>query len=219
MSFEKVNLNTPKTRSSPKKRLEKQMKIVLALAKIEGYDEALRIKDEYGNYIKNSDIITLLNNAMTSGRVLIGQDSFILLLKEAKVPPDLIINDEVRSKLLSMPVVHKRVVNQTKGQEHVKKSNFIPYEIPIKSSKVVIEEAENPQNELGPPLIHRGDKPPIVRRDSKEDPPKIDKMVSLLSEAKEDKQNNNPPVLERFDAPQKSKRAKLKSDLYWEIPE
>ena len=98
MSFEKINVKLPQ-----KSKILRQIKVILSLAKIGGYDDEGKIKDDYGNFIPNSDIATLLNYAMTPGRVMIGQDHFIKLLKKANVSPDLIINDNIRAKLINEP--------------------------------------------------------------------------------------------------------------------
>jgi hypothetical protein len=83
-------------------KLVNQIKIILKLAKIEGYDDNLRIKNEYGNYIENSNIINLLQNATISAKILVGQDSFIDLLFKAHVDPDLIVNENVKIKLIRL---------------------------------------------------------------------------------------------------------------------
>jgi hypothetical protein len=94
---------TKKIKSHP--YLEKyvnQIKIILKLAKIDGYDNNLRIKNENGNFIENSNIINLLQNATIAAKVLIGQDAFINLLFNAGVEPDLIVNENVKSKLIRL---------------------------------------------------------------------------------------------------------------------
>jgi hypothetical protein len=83
-------------------KFTKQLKIVLKLAKIDGYDGDFRIKDENGQYIYNSNIISLLNDATSISKVLIGYDSFISLLHKASVEPDLIVNENVKARLLQL---------------------------------------------------------------------------------------------------------------------
>jgi hypothetical protein len=83
-------------------RIKRIMKIILKLAKINGYDTEGRVLNDEGNYVENSNILTLLNHAMTKGRILIGQSDFISILHKASVEPDLIVNENVRSKLLSL---------------------------------------------------------------------------------------------------------------------
>jgi hypothetical protein len=80
----------------PRKRL---VKIILKLAKIKAYDEAGRILGSNGQYMDNTDIDILLAYAMTPGRILSGEMDFVRLLREANVEPELIINDNLRSKL------------------------------------------------------------------------------------------------------------------------
>jgi hypothetical protein len=83
-------------------KFTKQLKIVLKVAKIDGYDGDFRIKDENGHFIYNSNIISLLNDATSISKVLIGYDSFISLLHKANVEPDLIVNENVKARLLQL---------------------------------------------------------------------------------------------------------------------
>ncbi|RWR99765.1 hypothetical protein B4U79_03256, partial [Dinothrombium tinctorium] len=80
-------------------KLLRMVKIVLRLASINGYDYDGRIRSKKGLFIDRSNIITLLNHAMSIGHPLIGEQEFIELLREAKVDPSLIINENVKTKL------------------------------------------------------------------------------------------------------------------------
>ncbi len=77
------------------------LNIILKIAAIEGYDSNFHIYDSNGNPIMNSDIVVLLNNALTNGKVLNGENEFIRLLYEAQVDPHMIINEHVKAKLLN----------------------------------------------------------------------------------------------------------------------
>ena len=83
-------------------KITKQLKIILKLAKVNGYDNNLRIKGSNNNYVDNSNIINLLNDAMITSKVLIGYNEFIKLLYESGVEPDLIINDNIKYQLMRM---------------------------------------------------------------------------------------------------------------------
>jgi hypothetical protein len=83
-------------------KLINQLKIILKLAKIDAYDTSLRIKNNKGDFIENSHIINLLQNATVLAKVLIGQDDFIKLLFQAKVEPELIANENVRTNLIKL---------------------------------------------------------------------------------------------------------------------
>ena len=89
-------------------KLTKQLKIILKLAKINGYDNDLRIKGDNDNYVENSDVISLLNDAMSSGKVLKGYNEFIKLLYESGVEPDLIINEKVKYQLMKLYEIKPR---------------------------------------------------------------------------------------------------------------
>jgi hypothetical protein len=107
-SFIPVQTGDVSTQTTPRKqkghptleRLINQLKIILKLAKIDAYDTNLKIKNEFGSYIENSNIINLLHNATVPSKVLLGQDAFIALLFKAKVEPELISNENIKTKLI-----------------------------------------------------------------------------------------------------------------------
>gem|GEM_PF-4301381 len=110
VSFSESNKNLDSSVSKVKGQRKKEnfndkftkiMKIILKLAKINGYDVLGRVRNKKGEYI-DSSIISLINNAMTHGKLLLGQNEFISLLKEANVEPDLIYNENVRAKLINI---------------------------------------------------------------------------------------------------------------------
>ena len=78
------------------------MKILLKLAKINGYDLVGRVRNKNGSFINNSDLLDLINDAMSHGKLLLGQIEFINLLYEANVEPDLIINENIKAKVLNL---------------------------------------------------------------------------------------------------------------------
>ena len=80
-------------------KIHRFIKIILKLAKYVGYDNDLRIKLKNGKYLEKSNIVDLLTLAMSVGRVLYGENEFIELLANSDVDPELIINENVRSKL------------------------------------------------------------------------------------------------------------------------
>jgi hypothetical protein len=101
-----LNSSVTKVKSQRKRenindKFKKIMKIILKLAKINGYDVLGRVRNNKGEFI-DSSIISLINNAMTHGKLLLGQNEFISLLKEANVEPDLIYNENVRAKLINI---------------------------------------------------------------------------------------------------------------------
>ena len=85
------------------------MKILLKLAKINGYDLVGRVRNKNGSFINDSDLLDLINDAMSHGKLLIGQSEFINLLYEANVEPDLIINENIKAKLLNLYSGGKKV--------------------------------------------------------------------------------------------------------------
>ena len=83
-------------------KIQKLILIVLKIARHNGYDENFNLLDENGKVIDKSDLVSLLNHSLTHQKLFIGGERFIQLLHEAKVDPNRIINDNMRSKLLSI---------------------------------------------------------------------------------------------------------------------
>jgi hypothetical protein len=94
------NYARPEKGSKEMDKLHKLLNIVLKIASVNGYDQNFRIYDANGSPITNSDIVVLLNNAVTPGKILYGENDFIRLLYEAQVNPQWIVNENVRNKLL-----------------------------------------------------------------------------------------------------------------------
>jgi hypothetical protein len=80
-------------------KTNRMLKIILKLASVNAYDETGRIKNTSGTSIENSDIVTLLNHALSKGTKLVAESEFVEMLHKGNVEPDLIINDNVRAKL------------------------------------------------------------------------------------------------------------------------
>ena len=95
-----VEANTDKIKSKIYDKIHRFIKVILKLARTTGYDENLRIKLKNGQYLEKSNIVDLLTNSMSMGKVLHGEKEFIELLANSEVDPDLIINDNVRLKLI-----------------------------------------------------------------------------------------------------------------------
>jgi hypothetical protein len=94
-----INNEKKRQQRSTIDRLTRILKIILKLASVKGYDEILRVKRDDESYVENSNIISLLNHSMSHGRLLTGLPEFIKLLYDARIDPDLIINENVRAKL------------------------------------------------------------------------------------------------------------------------
>lgn len=102
-SGDNASPSTKKSKSHPMlERLTKQLQIVLKIANVKGYDSFLRIKGEKGNYIENSNILNLLQNATSPAKILLGQEEFINLLYQAGVEPELISNENIKFRLMKL---------------------------------------------------------------------------------------------------------------------
>lgn len=99
----------PEQPKTEKKRIERDFDkvhkiilIALKLARHNGYNDDLKLIDEDGNVLERSDLVSLLNHALTHQKLLFGEERFIELLYESNVNPDWIVNENIKSKLLSM---------------------------------------------------------------------------------------------------------------------
>jgi len=118
-----------------KLKLVSLLKIRSKLAQINAYDEDFRIKDRNGKYMVNTDVTNLLLNAMTPGRILFGEERFIELLNEAKIPHYLIMNDAIKNKMQKIyvdssetyiePIINSNNVIEETQYEPVVRSNPI----------------------------------------------------------------------------------------------
>lgn len=108
-------------RGSPFIRNTPEYDIILKLGRIKGYDDNRRVLGSDGKYVQGSDITMLLCEAMTPKRVLNGMDEFIKLLDKAKVDPDLIVNDNVKSKF----VAYKRRNNSNNDDAEEEESDSL----------------------------------------------------------------------------------------------
>jgi hypothetical protein len=103
-------------------KISRLLKILLKLARVDGYDISGRIKRQDGSIVENSDITVLLNYANTPGRVLIGEKEFIELLYKAHVEPELVINDNLRAKLTK---VYENVEEPVNEQPIIENEQFM----------------------------------------------------------------------------------------------
>jgi len=83
-------------------KIRKLILIILKIAKHNAYNENFEIFNKDGKVIRDSDIVGLLNNALTYQKNLIGLDRFVEILHEARVDPNWIVNDSIKAKLLAI---------------------------------------------------------------------------------------------------------------------
>lgn len=135
-------------------KIHRFIKIILKIAQTDGYDDSLRIKTRDGNFLDKSNIVDLLTHAMSLGKVLHGEEDFIALMAKANVDPDLILNENVKSKLLQ----HKNQRQQT----NLKKDSEIITRGNADNSKTTEVTTEEPRP------VRKGNKRFIVVNDDKE---------------------------------------------------
>jgi hypothetical protein len=74
--------------------------LILKLGQLGAYDTSRRIKGPDGEFVQNTDIAHLIEEAMRPSRVVNGADAFIDLLVASKIDPGTIANDTIRAKLI-----------------------------------------------------------------------------------------------------------------------
>ena len=83
----------------PIDKITRIIKIALKLAKNDAFDDDLHIKNESGDYNRNSNVAQLLNITQTRIRNIAGMSELIRHMHLAKIDPSYIINEFVRSRL------------------------------------------------------------------------------------------------------------------------
>lgn len=74
--------------------------LILKLGQLGAYDSNRRIRGPDGEFVQNTDIAHLIEEAMRPSRVVNGADAFIDLLVSSKIDPGSIANDTIRAKLI-----------------------------------------------------------------------------------------------------------------------
>lgn len=82
--------------------------VILKLVALDAFNENGEIKDRTGGYIEKSDVIKLIDLAVTREREAVGEDAFVAWLKTAKVDTELIVNNRLRVKMGLQPVALAR---------------------------------------------------------------------------------------------------------------
>jgi len=75
------------------------VRIILKLASINGYNEREEILMDDGTYLSNTNVIELLNYALTPTKLRKGIEQFVDLLHKAGVEPSMISNNQVKQLL------------------------------------------------------------------------------------------------------------------------
>ena len=74
-----------------------------------------------GEYINDSNVISLINHAMSHRKLLIAQNEFVQLLYEAQIEPELIYNENIKAKLVNL----YSNINTDVNQESIPTKNAI----------------------------------------------------------------------------------------------
>jgi len=87
----------PKEKVRPK--VLNAINLIMKLAQIQGYNMDGKIRDKNGNFLEETDLALLVSNALNQQKFLFGEDAFVDLLREAKISPDMIGNENIKRKL------------------------------------------------------------------------------------------------------------------------
>ena len=83
-------------------KIRRFCQVIMDLAENKSYDRnTLKIRKSDGSYLDKSNVVDLLIHAMSVGKVLYGEDEFIALLAKCNIDPDLIMNENVKTKLIN----------------------------------------------------------------------------------------------------------------------
>ena len=83
-------------------KIKRLIKIALKIAKINSYDDELRIIGHNGEYVEGSNLADLLKYVLTSQKIIIGENEFIKILHGANVDPQWMTNENVRARLIGL---------------------------------------------------------------------------------------------------------------------
>lgn len=131
-------------------KLVKMLKIVLRLAKINAYTDDGEIRDEFGNVISNSNLINLLQKLMVNEKLLVGKNEFLKLLHNAKVPPDWVTNEDMKTRLLAMYNSGQKSTSNTDTQ-----TDFVQNQNSDFQTNVFHEESPEDQMEINTSELKR----------------------------------------------------------------
>lgn len=85
-----------------KETVKRILKVCLLLAKINGYNESYNIRGRDGKFLDETNVIDLIEKIESEDSQIAGEDDFILLLSEANVPPELIVNERIKLKVSNL---------------------------------------------------------------------------------------------------------------------
>ena len=82
--------------------LRRAIKLTLLLCRVQAFNENFEIKGRNGEYLKNTNIVEFLLDALSKAEPPAGRKDFLQLLYEAKVDPEIIVNADLRNQLESL---------------------------------------------------------------------------------------------------------------------
>jgi hypothetical protein len=164
-----------------------KISIILKLAQVRGYNKFKQIKLRNGEYMANTNVVTLMRYILSTGHAMVGLREFVDLLNEAGVEPHEIWNDHVKGMMTGDRLTRERPPpTQTPPNPPpagVKRKRDDEDEAPVKRRRY----EEVPQRMPSDPLDSDEDEPPPSRRMEEPSP----------SESEEDE----PPPSRRLEEP------------------
>lgn len=118
--------------------------LILRLGSLGAYDSSRRIKGADGQFVENTDIAHLIEEAMRPSRVVNGSNAFIDLLVASKIKPETIANDNIRAKLI------QKLQQQSMPSESESTNESLPFDNDDDDDATVIsDDTANNEEEQG----------------------------------------------------------------------
>lgn len=145
-------------KKDPISRIHKILRLILKLAQVDAYDINFQIKSENGVPVPKSDVGRLTLQALSPGRVILGEEEFVRMLHKAGIYPDEIVNDQYKAKLSDLynkykresykekePIITEVKENNMPQLEPAESQTFVTYRQPEKRS-LPVEPEDNEEN-------------------------------------------------------------------------
>lgn len=131
---------TKKSKRDPMSRIHKILRLILKLAQVDAYDLNFQVKNDAGEPIPRSDVGRLTLQALSPGRMIIGEDEFIRMLFKAGIYPEEIVNEQYRAKLSQLYSKSRTTESITRRPSQIIPKPAVPPQvIPVKPPQIVEE--------------------------------------------------------------------------------
>lgn len=178
-------------------RQRRLLQIIMRIAAIRGYNENGNIKDRHGKFIEGTDIIPLILYSVTKERLVRGIDAYVDLLVEAKVPPDVITNENLKQRLInaghaSRPKMSEAAI-QANNDVQLSTVQLEPTSIPSTTDSTTPKSRRTRVKRPPPPPSDRQTRSsaPTKRKNNDDDEGEEDEVAAKLMKGSGYKRKNN----------------------------